>query len=153
MVLKLKLQYFGHLMWRVDSLEKTLMLGGIGGRRRTGRVVWSGLRELGCGQDWLIPSLLPFLFSLPWHGLMVLHAYIIMGSWLERKVFSLQSPFRKVLERILISLPRFGTSHCSQICEVLRLATPIPPSLGLQGDPTSPFWRRLALRFLWKEWC
>ena len=37
MMLKLKLQYFGHLMWRVDSLEKTLMLGGIGGRRRTGR--------------------------------------------------------------------------------------------------------------------
>ena len=35
--LKLKLQYFGHLMWRVDSLEKTLMLGGIGGRRRRGR--------------------------------------------------------------------------------------------------------------------
>ena len=37
MMLKLKLQYFGHLMWRADSLEKTLMLGGIGGRRRRGR--------------------------------------------------------------------------------------------------------------------
>ena len=37
MVLKLKLQYFGHLMRRVDSLEKTLILGGIGGRRRRGR--------------------------------------------------------------------------------------------------------------------
>ena len=37
MRLKLKLQYFGHLMLRVDSLEKTLMLGGIGGRRRRGR--------------------------------------------------------------------------------------------------------------------
>ena len=37
MMLKLKLQYFGHLMQRVDSLEKTLMLGGIGGRRRKGR--------------------------------------------------------------------------------------------------------------------
>ena len=37
MVLKLKLQYFGHLMQRVDSLKKTLMLGGIGGRRRRGR--------------------------------------------------------------------------------------------------------------------
>ena len=36
-MLKLKLQYFGHLMRRVDSLEKTLMLGGIGGRRRSGR--------------------------------------------------------------------------------------------------------------------
>ena len=52
MMLKLKLQYFGHLMRRVDSLEKTLMLGGIGGRRRRGRqrMRWldgiSELREL-----------------------------------------------------------------------------------------------------------
>ena len=37
MMLKLKLQYFGHLMQRVDSLEKTVMLGGIGGKRRRGR--------------------------------------------------------------------------------------------------------------------
>ena len=37
LMLKLKLQYFGHLMWRVDSFKKTLMLGGIGGRRRRGR--------------------------------------------------------------------------------------------------------------------
>ena len=37
LMLKLKLQYFGHLMQRVDSLERALMLGGIGGRRRTGR--------------------------------------------------------------------------------------------------------------------
>ena len=43
MMLKLKLQYFGHLMRRVDSLEKTLMLGGIGGRRRTG---WQRMRWL-----------------------------------------------------------------------------------------------------------
>ena len=37
LMLRLKLQYFGHLMWRVNSLEKTLMIGGIGGRRRRGR--------------------------------------------------------------------------------------------------------------------
>ena len=43
LMLKLKLQYFGHLMWRVDSLEKTLMLGGIGGRRGRG---WQRMRWL-----------------------------------------------------------------------------------------------------------
>ena len=43
MMLKLKLQYFGHLMWRVDSLEKTLMLGGIKGRRKRG---WQRMRWL-----------------------------------------------------------------------------------------------------------
>ena len=49
MMLKLKLQYLGHLMRRVDSLEKTLMLGGIGGRRRRGRprIVWlDGITDL-----------------------------------------------------------------------------------------------------------
>ena len=43
LMLKLKLQYFGHLMWRADSLEKTMMLGGIGGRRRRG---WQRMRWL-----------------------------------------------------------------------------------------------------------
>ena len=48
-MLKLKLQYFGHFMQRVDSLEKTLMLGGVGGRRRRGRqrVSWlDGITDL-----------------------------------------------------------------------------------------------------------
>ena len=49
MMLKLKLQYFGHLMLRVDSLEKTLMLGGSGGKRRRGRqrMIWlDGITDL-----------------------------------------------------------------------------------------------------------
>ena len=54
MMLKLKLQYFGHLMWRVDSLEKTLMLGGIGGRRRRG---WQRMRWLDGITDWMDVSL------------------------------------------------------------------------------------------------
>ena len=53
MMLKLKLQYFGHLMQRVDSLEKTLMLGGIGGRRR-GR---QRMRWLDGITDWMDMSL------------------------------------------------------------------------------------------------
>ncbi len=54
MMLKLKLQYFGHLMRRVDSLEKTLMLGGIGGRRRRGR---QRMRWLYGITDWMDVSL------------------------------------------------------------------------------------------------
>ena len=54
MMLKLKLQYFGHLMQRVDSLEKTLMLGGMGGRRRRGR---QRMRWLDCITDSMDVSL------------------------------------------------------------------------------------------------
>ena len=53
-MLKLKLHYFGHLMPRVDSLEKTLMLGGIGGRRRRGQ---QGMRWLDGITDWMDVSL------------------------------------------------------------------------------------------------
>ena len=54
MMLKLKLQYFGQLMRRIDSLEKTLMLGGIGGRRRRGR---QRMRWLDGITDWMQMSL------------------------------------------------------------------------------------------------
>jgi len=50
-MLKLKLQYFGHLMRRVNSLEKTLMLGGIGGRRRRGRQRMRGLDGITYSMD------------------------------------------------------------------------------------------------------
>ena len=51
LILKLKLQYFGHLMQRVDSLEKTLMLGGIGGRRRRGQQRMSWLEGITNSMD------------------------------------------------------------------------------------------------------
>ena len=53
MMLKLKLQYFGHLMWRVDSLEKTLMLGGIGDRMRRGRQKMRSEDEMASLTQWM----------------------------------------------------------------------------------------------------
>ena len=57
LILKLKLQYFGHLMRRADSLEKTLMLGGIGGRRRRGQQRirwWDGITDSMHGFGWIL---------------------------------------------------------------------------------------------------
>ena len=57
MMLKLKLQYFGHLMRRVDSLEKTLILGGIGGRRRRGRQRMRWLDDITDSKDMSLSKL------------------------------------------------------------------------------------------------
>ena len=78
LILKLKLQYFGHLMRRVDSLEKTLMLGGIGGRRRRGRhrIRWlDGITDLMNMSNWT-----------------ELHWEVFAALWDEKACSSILSP-------------------------------------------------------------
>ena len=122
LMLKLKLQYFGHLMWTVDSLEKTLMLGGIRGRRRRGRQRMRWLEGITDLIDVSLSELRELLMDREvWHAVIhgVAKSWTWPSNWTELKnIFSLYSLTAQVfmwptfckMERWL-SIPFFLTGY------------------------------------------